>query len=651
MSYVALYRRFRPQGFSELVGQESVRRTLEQAISDGRVAHAYLFAGPRGTGKTSTAKIMARLLNCEHPVNGEPCGECENCRQIADGTSMDVYEIDAASNRGIDEIRELRDTVKFAAAGGLYKVYIIDEVHMLTTEAFNALLKTLEEPPERVVFILATTEAHKVPTTIKSRCQRYDFKRIPTAVIEARLREVAERSDISIAPEALSIIAREADGGMRDALSLMDQCVTLCSGDMVTAESVNNSLGIVGREAVEDILSAIGNKNPIVAITTVDKLLSEGKDLKQLIVMLQTTLRRVMIFQAVGSNGLQDVGEEEAAGLEKLAKLFRSDEFIPMIEKLHGTLSELKWTEEPRLAVESTLLTLATSTAVQPGTQVVFQPVPQMVQTVPTVPTVQAASVIQGSGAAFVDDVSGFNETASVSPVVREESVARPVVIERKDTSRSNASAGMTLAESVRAAMAMPAQMKSSNKTEETAPKARKRTKDTPTENGSNNGDDPLTMQLNNAAEAGELWGSLINAVKGEGNTSLVSCLSQGEPEGMTDTFIRVRFASSFVKSRTEKADYRRKIEGMLKELSGKNLALAAVSASPGGKTTKKPVEKPKKSAAPAAAIPAMRDAMKIFGEGSRVEVVSAEPQVVDEPYPDEPFPDESDMPPDLDDI
>lgn len=647
MSYVALYRRFRPQGFSELVGQESVRRTLEQAISDGRVAHAYLFAGPRGTGKTSTAKIMARLLNCEHPVNGEPCGECENCRQIADGTSMDVYEIDAASNRGIDEIRELRDTVKFAAAGGLYKVYIIDEVHMLTTEAFNALLKTLEEPPEKVVFILATTEAHKVPTTIKSRCQRYDFKRIPTAVIEARLREVAERSDISIAPEALAIIAREADGGMRDALSLMDQCVTLSSGDTVTAESVNNSLGIVGREAVEDILSAIGTKNPIVAITTVDKLLSEGKDLKQLIVMLQTTLRRVMIFQAVGRNGLQDVGEEEAAGLERLAKLFRPDEFIPMIEKFHGTLSELKWTEEPRLAVESTLLTLAASVAVQPGTQVVFQPVPQMTQ------MPQMTQIMPGNGAT-AEAVTGLNEMAVGLQAVREESAAaRPVVIERRQAAASSTSAGMTLAESVKAAMSMPNQIKPANKAAEDAPKTRKKIKDTPTGAADDNGNDPLTMPLNNAPEAVQLWGSLINAVKGEGNTSLVSCLSQGEPEGMTDTFIRVRFASSFVKSRTEKADYRRKIEGMLKELSGKNLALVAVAASSGGRAAKKAVEKPQKSSSPAAAIPAMRDAMKIFGEGSRVEVVSAEPQVqsFDDSFLDEPFPDESDMPPDLDDI
>ncbi len=628
MSYVALYRRFRPQGFSELVGQEAVRRTLEQAIVDGRVAHAYLFAGPRGTGKTSTAKIMARLLNCEQPVNGEPCGKCENCRQIADGTSMDVYEIDAASNRGIDEIRELRDTVKFAATGGLYKVYIVDEVHMLTTEAFNALLKTLEEPPERVVFILATTEPHKVPTTIKSRCQRYDFKRIPAAVIEARLQDVAERSEISITREALSIIAREADGGMRDALSLMDQCVTLCSGTTVTAELVNNSLGIVSREAIEGILTAIGKKNPVVVIDAVGKLLNEGKDLKQLIIMLQTALRQTMVYQAVGENGFSDISEEELAGLERLAKLFSPDEFIPLIEKLHDTLGELRWTEEPRLAVESALLTLSSSIPVQPGTKVVFQPVSTV------------ASDISSCLSAPFDGVAVRSEMASPSDRMKQAETVIPSSIEGNETMRAVSELEeKTLEQS--AMTVVTAKVKATeNPVKPPAKKADKGPKREALPD-TNDGEKATMITLSNSREARQLWERLIASVRDAGNSSLVSCLGQGEPEGMTDSFIRVRFASSFVKGRTEKADFRRKIEDILREITGKPITYVAVTVGDKGAQGKKKKEKADNRVSITESIPAMRDAMKIFGTGSTVEVVPDLPPV------DEPFPDDNDMPTD----
>lgn len=632
MSYVALYRRFRPQGFSELVGQEAVRRTLEQAIVDGRVAHAYLFAGPRGTGKTSTAKIMARLLNCEQPVNGEPCGKCENCRQIADGTSMDVYEIDAASNRGIDEIRELRDTVKFAATGGLYKVYIVDEVHMLTTEAFNALLKTLEEPPERVVFILATTEPHKVPTTIKSRCQRYDFKRIPAAVIEARLQDVAERSEISITGEALSIIAREADGGMRDALSLMDQCVTLCSGTTVTAELVNNSLGIVSREAIEGILTAIGKKNPVVVIDAVGKLLNEGKDLKQLIIMLQTALRQTMVYQAVGGNGFSDIGEEELAGLERLAKLFSPDEFIPLIEKLHDTLGELRWTEEPRLAVESALLTLSSSIPVQPGTKVVFQPVSTIASDASSCLTASADSVAVRSEMAPPSDRMKQAEAVVPSAAIGGSEAVRGASELEENTLEQSATTAMT------------AKVKATGKP--VKPPAKKADKGPKREAlpDTNDGEKATMITLSNSREARQLWERLIASVRDAGNSSLVSCLGQGEPEGMTDSFIRVRFASSFVKGRTEKADFRRKIEDILREITGKPITYVAVTVGDKGAPGKKKKEKADNRSSIAESIPAMRDAMKIFGTGSTVEVVPDLPPV------DEPFPDDNDMPMDNED-
>ncbi len=246
MSYVALYRRWRPQNFASLVGQQPVKTALSNALTSGRIAHAYLFAGPRGTGKTSTARILAKALNCADGPTAEPCGSCKNCMRITDGTSMDVFEIDAASNRGIDEIKNLREQLAFTPVDCRYKIYIIDEVHMLTTEAFNALLKTLEEPPSHVIFILATTDPHKIPATIHSRCQRFDFRRVTVDETVEHLKMIADASGIRTEPEALRMIAVQAEGGMRDALSLFDQCGVM--SDAITVKAVKDILGIVGQE-------------------------------------------------------------------------------------------------------------------------------------------------------------------------------------------------------------------------------------------------------------------------------------------------------------------------------------------------------------------------------------------------------------------
>ena len=271
-SYMALYRKFRPDGFEDVKGQDAIVKTLRNQLKAGRIGHAYLFCGTRGTGKTSVAKIFAKAVNCEHPSDGSPCGECMVCRTIAAGASMNVIEIDAASNNGVDNIREIREEVAYRPTEGRYKVYIIDEVHMLSIGAFNALLKTLEEPPEYVIFILATTEAHKIPITILSRCQRYDFKRISIDTIAGRLLELIAREGLDVEEKAVRYIARMADGSMRDALSLLDQCTAFYIGERLTYEHVLEVLGAVDTEVFSRLLRDLLDMDARAVIGTVEEI-------------------------------------------------------------------------------------------------------------------------------------------------------------------------------------------------------------------------------------------------------------------------------------------------------------------------------------------------------------------------------------------
>lgn len=362
MAYIALYRRFRPRDFDSLVGQEHISRTLVNAIKTGKIAHAYLFSGPRGTGKTSTAKIFAKALNCEQGPTPNPCNVCACCQKINSGSSMDVFEIDAASNRGIDEIRDLRETVKFAPVDGRYKVYIIDEVHMLTTEAFNALLKTLEEPPVHVVFILATTEAHKVPATIHSRCQRYDFKRISVAEIQNRLMFAANEMQIDAEPEALRLIAVHADGGLRDALSTLDQC-SAADDEAITVEKVRKLLGLVGHEWIWRIVDFLTERKAKELLQVMDELIAMGKDVKQILGEIALHMRAVMLYQASGDIGEIDVYSQDQDVLKKHSEKLTYEEIVGIIQKMHNALAEAKWSPQPRITAEVALLSLCDVTA------------------------------------------------------------------------------------------------------------------------------------------------------------------------------------------------------------------------------------------------------------------------------------------------
>jgi DNA polymerase-3 subunit gamma/tau len=355
MAYVALYRQWRPQDFENLIGQEHISTTLKNAIGTGKIAHAYLFSGPRGTGKTSTAKILAKALNCVDGPTATPCNQCSNCERITLGTSMDVFEIDAASNRGIDEIRDLREAVKFAPVDGRYKVYIIDEVHMLTTEAFNALLKTLEEPPAHVVFVLATTEPHKIPATIHSRCQRYDFRRIPVTEIMRRLEDVAQNSGLMVTQDALRLIAVHADGGLRDALSILDQCTAL-GEERITAEAVRGLLGLVGHEWVWKLTDAMAERDAAKVITTLDELFSLGKDARQILLELAVHARSLMLYKAApGVTGIEMYSDDPKVLVSQSDK-FSHDDLVKMIQGLQVAANESKWAAEPRITAEMALL-------------------------------------------------------------------------------------------------------------------------------------------------------------------------------------------------------------------------------------------------------------------------------------------------------
>ena len=359
MSYTALYRKFRPDTFADVKGQDHIVTTLKNQIRANRIGHAYLFTGTRGTGKTTVAKIFAKMVNCENPTEDGSCGTCRICRAIAAGASMNVIEIDAASNNGVDNIREIVDEVSYSPAEGKYKVYIIDEVHMLSIGAFNALLKTLEEPPSYVIFILATTEVHKLPITILSRCQRYDFKRISIDTITGRMQELIAAEQVQVEEKALRYIAKAADGSMRDALSLLDQCIAFHLGKELTYDKVLDVLGAVDTEVFSRLLRHVLDRNVLGCVTLLEEIVMQGRELTQFVTDFTWYLRNLMLVQS--SDNLEDVidmSSDNLARLKEEAQMIEMDRIIRYIRIFSELSGQIRFASQKRILVEIALIKL-----------------------------------------------------------------------------------------------------------------------------------------------------------------------------------------------------------------------------------------------------------------------------------------------------
>ena len=551
MAYVALYRQWRPQDFDALVGQKAVKTTLKNALASGKIVHAYLFSGPRGTGKTSMARILAKALNCEQGPTAEPCGQCGNCQRIVQGTSLDVIEIDAASNTSVDNIRDLREQVAFTPAESRYKVYIIDEVHMLSTGAFNALLKTLEEPPAHAVFILATTDPQKVPATIQSRCQRFEFRRVTVDEIAEHLAMVAAGSGIEADADALRLIAIQAEGGMRDALSLLDQCGVMAK--RVTVATVREVLGIVGREALHELTGAIGRRQLPQALDTLNLLLEQGKDVKQVLTELIEYLRALVLYLAVPDYEEIYLTDTKEA-LAELAPLFGRDRLLAAEERLHSAIQELRGSMRPRITAELCLLdlcrvegsTLAALSArieqlerqLAGGVMPVYQQAPVNAQPAPAVAVQQPAAQEE-----LVQQPIAQQAPASANAQVEKAAPAKKPAVKAQSQPAAD-----TLAAAVNAAP---------------KPKSAKVQQ---------------TEEYAGDFAAGEdFWKQALEIMKAEKKNSMVSCAKNGRVFSFANNILQVAFKAPFLADRMNKDDYRKAFEEVLLRLARREIRLEAV--------------------------------------------------------------------------
>jgi DNA polymerase-3 subunit gamma/tau len=370
MSYQVLARKWRPQVFDDVVGQGHITRTLQNAILSGRLAHAFLFSGPRGVGKTTTARILAKALNCSQGPTPTPCGKCDSCLETAAGTSVDVVEIDGASNRGIEHIRELRESVKYAPVGGKYKVYVIDEVHMLTSEAFNALLKTLEEPPPHVIFIFATTEPQKIPATIHSRCQRYGFKRVSLQEIVGRLRTIADTEGIKITDRGLTMIARAAEGSMRDSQSLLDQAVSY-SGMEINDNDLQATLGTVPQERLLQFTASLITRDSGDLLRQIDVLMEQGQDMRQFLSGMVEHLRNLMIVKIASDPAqIMELSATDIEAIKHQAETLEANQLLMLFDSLSKTLDEMRWSPHQRFTLEMGIIKACSLAPLQPLAEV-----------------------------------------------------------------------------------------------------------------------------------------------------------------------------------------------------------------------------------------------------------------------------------------
>lgn len=549
MAYVALYRQWRPQDFDALVGQKAVKTTLKNALASGKIAHAYLFSGPRGTGKTSMARILAKALNCEQGPTAEPCGQCGNCQRIVQGTSLDVIEIDAASNTSVDNIRDLREQVAFTPAESRYKVYIIDEVHMLSTGAFNALLKTLEEPPAHAVFILATTDPQKVPATIQSRCQRFEFRRVTVDEIAEHLAMVAAGSGIEADADALRLIAIQAEGGMRDALSLLDQCGVMAK--RVTVATVREVLGIVGREALHELTGAIGRRQLPQALATLNLLLEQGKDVKQVLTELIEYLRALVLYLAVPDYEEIYLTDTKEA-LAELAPLFGRDRLLAAEERLHSAIQELRGSMRPRITAELCLLDLcrvegSTLAALSARIEQLERQLAGGVMPVYQQALVNAQPVQQPIVQEYVAPAAQ-QPIAQQAPAFADAQAAKAAPVKKPAAKAQPQPAADTLAAAVNA-----------------APK-------------------PKSARVQQTEEyagdfaAGEdFWKQALEIMKAEKKNSMVSCAKNGRVFSFANNILQVAFKAPFLADRMKKDDYRKAFEEVLLRLARREIRLEAV--------------------------------------------------------------------------
>lgn len=574
MAYVALYRRWRPQDFDALVGQQAVKTALSNALTSGRIAHAYLFSGPRGTGKTSTARILAKALNCESGPTPHPCGHCLNCERITAGTSMDVFEIDAASNRGIEEIKSLREQLAFAPVNGRYKIYIIDEVHMLTTEAFNALLKTLEEPPAHVIFILATTDPHRIPATIHSRCQRFDFRRVTVDEIAEHLALVAEKSGINADAEALRLIAIQAEGGMRDALSLLDQCGVMAQ--QVTVQTVREVLGIVGREALRELVLGIGRQDVPQVLEQLNNLLQQGKDVKQILTELTEYLRALLLYQAAPSYQeayLTDTAEE----LAKCVPLFSRDRIMAAQQRLHEAVGELRWTMRPRITAELCLFDLcrmegSTVAALAARVEMLERQLRQQ----PSMPLRREDEAVAPAPMAVsaAGQQGNYTEPLQAAAVAAVKPVQKPIAED---------------------AQAKPQPVKSKPKKE------------------------AVQEYGGDWATGEEYWKKALEILTAEKKIAMVSCARGGRVVNFDNGLLQVAFKAKFICARMNKDDYRLVFEDALLRTSRQNIRLECIEAGTAVKASPKPKEQSAEDKLPEVDVstvaPNLQKAMAAFGK------------------------------------